>query len=85
MKVPGVLYDVLPNTAALANLPKHTPRVRTEIHDNGVITVVRTGGVDGLYILVSLALHDGSCFATRPCVSSAPNDGPRSTDLPAPT
>jgi hypothetical protein len=70
MKVPGVLYDVLPNTAALANLPKHTPRVRTEIHDNGVITVVRTGGVDGLYILVSLALLSGGAVVGRRLVAT---------------
>ena len=69
MNVPGVVYDVLPNEAALAELPKVTPRVRTEIHVNGVITVVRTGGVDGFYIVVALALLTGGAMVGRRLVT----------------
>jgi hypothetical protein len=63
--VPGVVYDVLADARALEALPKHTPRVRTEIHRDGVITVVRTGGVDGIYVLVSLGLLTGGAVLGR--------------------
>lgn len=69
MVVPGVAYDVLPSTIALEKLSKSTPRVRTEMYHNGVITVVRTGGVDGLYILAALALLTGGAAVGRRVVA----------------
>jgi hypothetical protein len=69
MVVPGVSYDVLPSPIALEKLSKSTPRVRTEIYRNGVITVVRTGGVDGLYILAALTLLGGGAAVGRRVVA----------------